>query len=116
MVSAFALFLSYPVASLIWKLAGEKFDYGEIIAEAKPLLLAAFVDAVLTMMPISVAKLPAEYVAIGILPATVMIGYIYQRTHPEWSVARPYLFALVARFVLAVEIVAFMWSVSGVPV
>jgi len=114
-LSGFALFLSYPVSSIFWSLARGKFNYGSFKSELRPILTAGAADALINMAPISVVGVPKEYVAISIIPATFIIGYIYQVLHKDWPVTRPYVFALVARLVLAGEVAAFIWSVSGVP-
>jgi hypothetical protein len=114
-ISAFGLFLAYPAAWALWRVAGFSFTNGRLRDEARPLLLAALADAIICMMPISVTGLPPAYVAVGIVPATILMGYVYRRCHRDWSTFRPFVFVLVARFMMAVEMVAFMWTVTSVP-
>lgn len=100
---------------ILWKLGRASFDYGSLRKEIAPILGAAAFDALLIMMPVVVMGLPAGYVVIAALPATIVIGWIYQRTHGDWPALRPYLFALLSRMLLIIEILLFMYSVAGVP-
>ena len=115
LLSGLSLFLAYPAASMLWKLGQAKIDYGKLNEEIRPIFASAVMDSLVVMMPIAVLGVPPGYVVIGVIPATVVMGAIYQRTHGEWPPLRPYLFALLSRMILIVEILLFIYSVAGVP-